>query len=438
MSIMLKNILINKLIIYLLLVIVPFGQSNSYSYSYSNTISNVQTSSTKFMTSTQLSNSNIHSSISYSYIFSSSNFRQPTRKPTQIPTRRPSYKPVNPIIEPMLSFETDLYLDGILTNNFENMDKSILIKSVAKVLNLNETNISWLRNEIQPINNNIRLNSIKVKIVLQLNITFIGGYISYLKTPTLLFNLLTTTLDLGISSNQLNSYISALALLYNIINMKTATVMSAEYNNMKLTGITISFNITNFPSINPTLIPTLEPTLKPTLRSSVKPSIINDTLSPTLYPITLIPTTNKPILSPTIYPTLEPTLIPTFIIILFNQTISPTTKPVVINTTLYPTYCPSLYPSIGPTNGLKINSTKNSYDSNESNKSIIYFIAIPFIIFAIITIIYYASKEYRRKIMKLKPIHTDIESLKNINPEPSIYKSNKVLNDDNNNEISST
>lgn len=366
-------------------------------------------------------------------------------------------KPITsqPTVEnPRLNFETDLRMDGVKTDNFNELEKNAIIKTTAHTLNVSEENLYWKNAyfEKSEVQTNLRLQSnVKLRIVIQVNITLTGVYSPYIKNPTMLFTLLSTNLDLGVTSNTFNTYLQTITMILNLLKFANANLITAANNNMQILGVDLTFNMTTFmptlPSQNYTLInATLTPSMQPNLTSFV-PTIVPSLSSqiPSPLPTSLAPnmqpnlTTNLPTLTPSSlsqFPSsLQTTLTPNM------QTNLSTLLPIFV-TTHGPTYMTSMIPTNYPTNLSNCPSSitsnipssiievlDNNDDESKLGKILIYAVYMPIGISVAIYIICILSKKVKNKFNKLhlEPIVPNQEEKHNHN----LIKNNKVEDDTN-------
>ena len=390
--------------------------SYSYSYSYIQSIS-------------YLSKSNI---IDYSHLRTNSYIYFSSKMPSTMPSIMPSIKEKESM--PVINFETNLEIEGMQTKIFDELDKQIFLKTASHVMKISEQYLYWKNSyfEKQIIKTNLRTqnNNLKLRIIIQVNITLSGIYSQYIKNPTMLFTVLSSNLDLGLSSNTFNKYLQTLATLSNLFKFSNVNLLSAANNNLKILGVELLVNLT---TNNPTLIPTFNPTINPTFNPTISPTInptFNPTLSPTINP-TINPTFNptlSPTLSQTFNPTLSPTLSQTFNPTLsqtFNPTLSPTLSP-TFNPTFNPTISPSLRPSVSltikPSN--RNATSEKVLSSDNAGNMLIYLIYIPIAVVFISIVLCFTSYIARKKLARLNP---DTQNKEYIHmKEPIMFKTNKV------------
>ncbi len=400
-----------------------YSTSNYVSYSYQKQRSYININSVSYYS--QKKNSigysyNSQSYKSYSYVFSVKMYpttMNPTSSNAEIP---------------QLNFETDLRMDGVKTDKFDELEKNAIIKTTARTLNVSEENLYWKNAYFENLEsqNNLRLQSnVKLRIIIQVNITLTGIYSPYIKNPTMLFTLLSTNLDLGVSSNTFNTYLQTITMILNLLKFANANLITATNNNMQILGVDLTFNAsTNVSTFMPTLssqFPTLYPTtLLPSMQSNI--SINMSTFTPSLssYIPTLTPTTLRPSMQPNIsteLPTFTPSLssqIPT----LSPTTLRPSMQPIISTlvpifvTSHGPTYMTSIIPTNYPTNlsncpssimshiPSKYNATSEQLKNNkeESDKIFIYAIYIPIALLVSIYLICILSKKVKNKFNKLE------------------------------------
>ncbi len=253
--------------------------TNFMSYSSIHTSINKQYSQSNYDKRTSMNINSIsqrQNSVSYSYksysyksySYKSYSYINPTMKPI---TSQPTVE------IPRLNFETDLRMDGVKTDNFNELEKNAIIKTTAHTLNVSEENLYWKNAyfEKSEVQTNLRLQSnVKLRIVIQVNITLTGVYSPYIKNPTMLFTLLSTNLDLGVTSNTFNTYLQTITIILNLLKFTNANLITAANNNMQILGVDLTFNMTTFmptlPSQNYTLInATLTPSMQPNLSTNM-------------------------------------------------------------------------------------------------------------------------------------------------------------------------
>ncbi len=459
--------------------------TNFMSYSSIHTSINKQYSQSNYDKRTSMNINSIsqrQNSVSYSYkSYSYKSYSYKSYSYKSYSYINPTMKPITsqPTVEiPKLNFETDLRMDGVKTDNFNELEKNAIIKTTAHTLNVSEENLYWKNAyfEKSEVQTNLRLQSnVKLRIVIQVNITLTGVYSPYIKNPTMLFTLLSTNLDLGVTSNTFNTYLQTITMILNLLKFANANLITAANNNMQILGVDLTFNMTTFmptlhlknhsitlsPSMQPnstTVMPTFTPSLSsqnpsplPTnLRPSMQPNLSTNIptfipslslQSPSSIPTNLRPsmqsnlTSNIPTFTPSLLTQLPTTLAPNM------QTNSTTLLPIFV-TTHGPTYMTSMIPTNYPTNLSNCPSSitsnipssiievlDNNDDESKLGKILIYAVYMPIGISVAIYIICILSKKVKTKFNKLhlEPIVPNQEEKHNHN----IIKNNKIADDTN-------
>ena len=408
--------------------------SSSYSYSFIQTSQSMEylsksnmISQNSYYYSNSISSLNYVASNSYSYYIS------------KMPSIMPSTKEKE--VNPAVNFETNLVIEGIQNNIFDKVDKKIFLQTTSHIMKISHQNLYWKNSyfETQLIKTNLRTqnNNLKLRIIIQVNITLSGIYSQYIKNPTMLFTVLSTNLDLGLNSNTFNNYLQTLSTLSNLFKFSNVNLISAANNNLKILGLELVVNVTNNNTCFPTFIPTIVPTNSPTIVPTNSPTII-PTNSPTIIP------TNSPIIIPTIVPIIISTIVPTII-----PTISPTIIPTMTKT-LNPSLSPSLRPSFRITN--RNATSEKVLSSDNAGNMLIYLIYIPVSVVFIAIILCFTTYRSRKHLERLTPEpHNETKEYKHIG-EPIIFKPNKIheksdkkiyktvslLNNNNNKDLSET
>ncbi len=261
---------------------------NSYSLPLSSSFSksNINTYSQRYLNSQQYSYE--LSSNKYSYILST----QPITSPTIIPSIKPSIMQTNvPSIMQTyvptynyvkhIKFDTSIDILKNSISDFSELERNIIMKTIAYGFNIDEKYVGWNRTTI-PLNNvnKLRLQGQTITITLNIDIALISAFLQFLQNPSVLYNLLISRLNTVLSNGQLNTYLNTAVTTLGATGLLGTSLTNAAYSPMMLTNILVtdfpsslpSSQPTNIPSNQPLSMPTNQPLNLPTSQPSSQPS----------------------------------------------------------------------------------------------------------------------------------------------------------------------
>ena len=351
--------------------LVSYSQINSVlHYSSNNYISNIHKSSIQLSLS------------AYSYLYSQS---MPYIKPSILPSKMPTFAPnLNSYITHM-KFKTDLNILKNTLDDFSELDRTILIKTMAYGFNIDEKFIGWNRTSL-PVINKLRLQGQTITITLNIDIALISAFLQFLQNPSVLYNLLISRLNTVLSNGQLNTYLNTAVTALGATGLSGTSLTGAAYSPMMLTNILVTDFPSSLPSSQPSSMPSIQPLSMPTNQPSIIPSI-QPSIIPSIQPSNL-PTSqpfSKPSGQPSIFPFSYPSMQPS----------QPSTQPYLLPSS-QPYSIPSLNPTINTHKPItsyptSVNDQYSAADATSKNLTIAFLVCVPALL-----LIYIGSFAYYR------------------------------------------
>ncbi len=351
------NYLINALSSYSLSYPVSTKKTyNSYSLPLSSSFSksNINTYSQRYLNSQQYSYE--LSSNKYSYILST----QPITSPTIIPSIKPSIMQTNvPSIMQTyvptynyvkhIKFDTSIDILKNSISDFSELERNIIMKTIAYGFNIDEKYVGWNRTTI-PLNNvnKLRLQGQTITITLNIDIALISAFLQFLQNPSVLYNLLISRLNTVLSNGQLNTYLNTAVTTLGATGLLGTSLTNAAYSPMMLTNILVTDFPSSLPSSQPTNIPSNQPLSMPTNQPLNLPTS-QPSSQPSSQPLNL--PSNQPSSQPSNQPTNQPSYQPSSqpLNLPSNQPLNlPSSQP-LNQPSSQPLNQPSSQPSIMPT-----------------------------------------------------------------------------------------
>ena len=396
-----------------------YGSNNLVSYSQINSVLHYSSNNNYI---SNIHKSSIQLSLSaYSYLYSQS---MPYIKPSILPSKMPTFAPnLNSYITHM-KFKTDLNILKNTLDDFSELDRTILIKTMAYGFNIDEKFIGWNRTSL-PVINKLRLQGQTITITLNIDIALISAFLQFLQNPSVLYNLLISRLNTVLSNGQLNTYLNTAVTALGATGLSGTSLTGAAYSPMMLTNILVtdfpsslpSSQPSSMPSIQPLSMPTNQPSIIPSIQPSIIPSIqpsiipsIQPSIIPSIQPSNL-PTSqpfSKPSGQPSIFPFSYPSMQPS----------QPSTQPYLLPSS-QPYSIPSLNPTINTHKPItsyptSVNDQYSAADATSKNLTIAFLVCVPALL-----VIYIGSFAYY-KYCKGKVADKNIAE--------NNIKSNKVAN----------
>ena len=314
-----------------------YGSNNLVSYSQINSVLHYSSNNNYI---SNIHKSSIQLSLSaYSYLYSQS---MPYIKPSILPSKMPTFAPnLNSYITHM-KFKTDLNILKNTLDDFSELDRTILIKTMAYGFNIDEKFIGWNRTSL-PVINKLRLQGQTITITLNIDIALISAFLQFLQNPSVLYNLLISRLNTVLSNGQLNTYLNTAVTALGATGLSGTSLTGAAYSPMMLTNILVTDFPSSLPSSQPSSMPSIQPLSMPTNQPSIIPSI-QPSIIPSIQP-SIIPSIQPsiiPSIQPSIIPSIQPSIIPSI-----QPSNLPTSQP-FSKPSGQPSIFPFSYPSMQP------------------------------------------------------------------------------------------